>query len=520
MRSASLISSTSVRVLAESGGVGHVREDVIMLVAPEVELKLREVVQDAIKFRIGARRTNLCVEDVRVALFSRGTDAVYGHGSLVREDRARESLCLDNRVSRDVVDSKRAVKSFSDTAQVKDALPNTFLRIPGVGGLFSAKDRVYGCGELLESASPKVPVEGYISAHWLAIEGIQPRVPENPIPEHCLDPFGVSLREGGPLQQGQIAASLKGRYLGMSSSYYASLRPIVKNILSLELQLYFEKVCLLLRSNRLALRKAAIDSVAGDPGIQPLVPYFCQYVNSIVLQRLDDLQTLEALATLVRALVLNPFLHVEPYLHQIIPPIITLVVGVRIGQGFSMEDHWKLRDFCSRLIALICTRFNNSFRCLRPRLLRTITRVFLDPSRSIPALYGAIRAITHLGTPLISEIVAPHVDRYCGLIQREVDESRLGGKTRVVEIEHLRDALGEAMGCFMRTKTIGSDEYKSLFKKYSAFFGKSFVHHSSVPRCDLRISEDTAKWNIQGNPLMYAFPHDKHLYAQLSDHLV
>jgi len=519
MRSASLLTLASILTIAESGGLRDVPDEVTTLIAPEVELKLREVVQVAAKLRKGARRNILSMEDFKLALSLKGADKIYGHGSLIGEDRIRESLRISGRLNRDALEGSVRSTLWTEPTLWKDALPKTFRKISGEQGLYVLQDKEYGCCELLDIGAPKVPVEGFVSAHWLAIEGIQPRTPENPVPGKTLDPFAASLREGDCLRQGQISASLNWNNSTLHSTYFASFRPIVKNVLSRELQLYFEKICLLLRSNRLGLRKAATDSIAGDPGIQPLVPYFCQYVSIDVTHRMDDLQTLEALATLMRALVLNPFLNVEPYLHQLMPPIITLIIGARLGRGLPTDDHWKLRDFCSSLLALICKRFRNSFRSMKPRLLRTITRVFLDPSRPIPALYGATRALTFLGSRVVCEVVAPHVNQYCTLISRGLRERQGGNRTNISEMEHLRNALGEAMGRYASSQKLEKDD--NLVNQFSTFFGKSFLLHFSRSDGEILTNEEFEQPNdTYENPFTYAFPINKEEYAKLSESLV
>lgn len=37
--------------------------------------------------------------------------------------------------------------------------------------------------QVIEAPLPKAPLDTAVSAHWLAIEGVQPAIPENPPPE-------------------------------------------------------------------------------------------------------------------------------------------------------------------------------------------------------------------------------------------------------------------------------------------------------------------------------------------------
>lgn len=55
------------------------------------------------------------------------------------------------------------------------------------------------------------------------------------------------------------------------------------NVLSKELQLYFEKVTEGVFSQDQQLSAAALQSLSQDPGLQPLLPYFIQLISETVL---------------------------------------------------------------------------------------------------------------------------------------------------------------------------------------------------------------------------------------------
>lgn len=42
-------------------------------------------------------------------------------------------------------------------------------------------------------------------------------------------------------------------------------------------------------------------------------------------------------------------------LHQSMPSVMTCLVAKRLGNKFS-DNHWELRDFTAKLVALICRR--------------------------------------------------------------------------------------------------------------------------------------------------------------------
>jgi transcription initiation factor TFIID subunit 6 len=60
------------------------------------------------------------------------------------------------------------------------------------------------------------------------------------------------------------------------------IKPLVRHVLSKELQLYYEKIVEALLSNSAELRNAALESMREDNGIQQLLPYFVQFITDQV----------------------------------------------------------------------------------------------------------------------------------------------------------------------------------------------------------------------------------------------
>ncbi|CAI7820523.1 unnamed protein product, partial [Closterium sp. NIES-54] len=97
----------------------------------------------------------------------------------------------------------------------------------------------------------------------------------------------------------------------------------------------------------------ALRSVAVDAGLHALLPYLVHFIADEVMRSLDDCALLGSLMRLARALLLNPHLHLEPYLHQLMPALVTCVVAKRLGER-QHHAHWHLRAFTAALLALIC----------------------------------------------------------------------------------------------------------------------------------------------------------------------
>nr|CAB3473208.1 unnamed protein product [Digitaria exilis] len=293
----SIVPKETVEVIAQSVGIPSLGPDVAAALAPDVEYRLREIMQESIKCMRHAKRTVLTADDVESALSLRNVEPVYGFAS---------------------------------------GDPLRFKRAVGHKDLFYLDDREVDFKEIIEAPLPKAPLDTAVVAHWLAIEGVQPAIPENPPIDAIVPP-----------------AENKRSEHGKDDGHPVDVKLPVKHVLSRELQMYFDKIAELTMSRSdTSLFKEALVSLAKDSGLHPLVPYFSYFIADEVTRSLGDLPVLFALMRVVRSLLHNPHIHIEPYLHQLMPSMITCIVAKRLGHRLS-DNHWELRDFSANLVALI-----------------------------------------------------------------------------------------------------------------------------------------------------------------------
>ncbi len=118
-----------------------------------------------------------------------------------------------------------------------------------------------------------------------------------------------------------------------------------------------------------------------------------QFIADEVIQNIKNLTVLSVLMRTANCIISNPTLQVEPYLHQLMPCILTCLVGKRLC-GTPTEDHWTLRNFAAYLISTICKRYGNNYSTLQPRITKTLVRALLDPGKPLTTHYGAIVGIS------------------------------------------------------------------------------------------------------------------------------
>ncbi|MCH98081.1 transcription initiation factor TFIID subunit 6-like, partial [Trifolium medium] len=95
---------------------------------------------EAIKCMRHSRRTTLTADDVDAALNLKNVEPIYGFAS---------------------------------------GGPLRFKRAVGHKDLFYIDDKDVDLKDVIEASLPKAPLDTALTCHWLAIEGVQPAIPEN-----------------------------------------------------------------------------------------------------------------------------------------------------------------------------------------------------------------------------------------------------------------------------------------------------------------------------------------------------
>ncbi|KAK7295715.1 hypothetical protein RJT34_18626 [Clitoria ternatea] len=359
----SIVPKETIQVIAQSIGINNLSPDVSLAVAPDVEYRLRQIMQEAIKCMRHSKRTILTADDVDAALTLKNVEPIYGFAS---------------------------------------GGPLRFKRAVGHRDLFYIDDKDVDLKDVIEASLPKAPLDTAITCHWLAIEGVQPAIPEN-----------------APVEV--ISAPSDGKkHAQKDDNLPVDIKLPVKHVLSRELQLYFDKVAeLTLSQSDSVFFKEALVSLATDSGLHPLVPYFTRFIADEVSHGLNNFPLLFALMRVVSSLLQNPNIHIEPYLHQLMPSVVTCLVAKRLGSRLS-DSHWELRDFTANLVASICKRFGHVYSNLQSRLTKTLLNAFLDPKKSMTQHYGAIQGLGALGPHVIRLLLLPNLETYMQLLEPEM----------------------------------------------------------------------------------------------------
>ncbi|GAQ78809.1 Transcription initiation factor TFIID subunit [Klebsormidium nitens] len=393
----SLVSKNSIQVAAQSLGIPNLGDEVAQALAPDVEYRIREICQEAIKCMRHSKRSTLTTDDVNSALSLRNVEPLYGFSS-------------------------------DDPLRFRKAL--------GHSDLFYLDDKELDFSEIIDAPLPKPPIDTTVIAHWLAVDGVQPAIQENPPP-------GAELTL--PTEQKKKIEGQPG--LGAPEDLPVEVKPAVKHVISKELQLYFEKIMELVTSGTDSkLLNDAVRSLASDSGIHPLVPYFIQFIQDEVQRSLHDLPLLFTLMRVAEALLANPHVHIEGYLQQLIPSVVTCLVARRLGGRKNGYRHWDLRDFSATIVATICHRYGHSYSNIQPRLTKTLVNSFLNPKQTYPQHYGSIKGLVALGNRVVRLLVLPNLATYLELLREDLDPQKQKDEVRRYEAQRVYGLLQVAAG--------------------------------------------------------------------------
>ncbi|KAI1078665.1 DUF1546-domain-containing protein [Whalleya microplaca] len=347
----------NVKDAAEAVGILSLSDESLRVLAQDVEYRIGQILVEALRFMRHARRTTMTVQDVSQALRVLDVEPLYGY------------------------DSTRPLRYGE--ASLGPGQP-----------LFYIEDEEVDFEKLINAPLPKVPRDASFTAHWLAVEGVQPTIPQNPT---TAESRSQDLLPKGPGANPALSA--------LSGHDNPNFKPAVKHVVSQEQILYFEKIQAALMDDNpdpevQRLREAALESISSEPGIHQLIPYFVNFVNNQVTHHLDDNFVLRQMMELTNALIRNEHIFLAPYASALCAPVLTCLLGRKIGSESGLDaikEQYQLREFAATLIGQIARKYSETNKMLRPKLVRTCLKNFLNPSFPPAVWYGAICGMAAAG---------------------------------------------------------------------------------------------------------------------------
>nr|XP_034841104.1 transcription initiation factor TFIID subunit 6 [Maniola hyperantus] len=386
----------SVKVIAESVGIGSLVDDAAKELADDVSYRLKIIVQDAMKFMQHSKRQKLSITDIDHALKVQNIEPQYGFIQ-------------------------------------PDSLP---FRFASGGGreLHFIEEKDIDLSEILSAPPPKIPLDVSLRAHWLSVDGVQPTVPENPPPlskeAQKLESVDPITKLSKPANKDSAGKPVCGKAARLKASESVHVKQLATHELSVEQQLYYKEITEACVGSDEGRRAEALQSLACDPGLHEMLPRMCTFISEGVKVNVvqNNLALLIYLMRMVKAMLDNQSLYLEKYLHELIPSVSTCIVARQLCMRPEVDNHWALRDFAARLMAQICKTFNTSTNNLQTRVTRLFSKALQCPSQTndesgpsmvasmkesektpLASLYGAVQGLAELGPEVVKVFILPRV---------------------------------------------------------------------------------------------------------------
>ena len=376
----------TIKAVVESVGFDKPGDETLQYLSENVTLIVKEIIQEATKFRSKSKRKLLSTNDIDHALKVKNIEPVYG---------------------------------FSSSTYVP------FRHASGGGReIYFQEDTDVDLEDLMGQSLPKVPLDITLKSHWLVIDGIQPSIPENPPPikkeaqlNEVVHPFSkrqhvlevkvgkvetnkTSSKEGKKESKAEKKRAEELKKAQNDKLENEQCKPLVTHELSVEQQLYYKELTEASVGSIENKRIEALQSLSNDPGLYQLLPRFITFIAEGVRVNVaqHNLAVLIYLLRMIKALLENSTLYLEKYLHELIPAVMTCIVSKQLCPRPDFDNHWALRDFATRLMAQICRHFNTPTNNIQSRITKTLSQSLIVENSPLATHYGAIAGLSELGT--------------------------------------------------------------------------------------------------------------------------
>ncbi|XP_064638740.1 transcription initiation factor TFIID subunit 6-like [Lineus longissimus] len=401
------LAAESIKVISESVGISGLSEDAATMLAEETSYRLKRVVQEAVKFMHHGKKRKLTMPDLDHALKVQNVEPLYGFHS-------------------------------------REFIP---FRFASGGGreLHFTEEKELDLQELVNTHPPKIPIDVSMKAHWLAVDGIQPSIPENPPPvtkeiqkNESVDPSNKPTVEKQKIKPMMEVTKTKHKKM----QELAKLKPYTKHELSMEQQLYYKEITEACVGSDESRRSEALQSLATDPGLYQMLPRFSTFISEGVKINVvqNNLALLIYLMRMVKSLMDNSTLYLEKYLHELIPAVTTCIVSKQLCLRPDVDNHWALRDFAARLMGQMCRAFSTSTNNIQTRITRMFTKALQSEKAPLATHYGAIGGLAELGTEVMKTFILPYIKHEGERIKLVMDSPVLNNADKIAS-EHVRQLL-------------------------------------------------------------------------------
>ena len=438
----------SIKVIGESVGVGNLSDASAKYLADHVTGRIKLIIQESAKFEHKAKRKKLFTSDVDFGLRCLNVEPVYGF----QVDSCEQGLPfrLASGGGRELV--------FLDAEKEIDVLKLA-----------------------TNSNLPKIPPEVALKPHWLALEDIQPAIPENPAPVskqeqrlEAIDPLAAQNSNNNAVHSVQ----LKDKLAKKKRLETVKLKQLATHELSVEQQLYYKEITEACVGSDETKRAEALQSLTFDNGLHQMLPRLCTFISEGVKVNVvqNNLALLIYLMRMVKAILDNNSLYLEKYLHELIPTIVTCIVSKQLCMRPEADNHWALRDFAARLLAQTSKAYNTATNNIQVRLTRILTKA-IDSGVPLSSAYGALSALCELGVDVQRTLVFKRI-KVLGERITSNDCAGISMGEFKAAVDHVKTYILKVIPNTIKGTRPGPDNLEDFKQEFGYLFGP--LLHSTV----------------------------------------
>lgn len=307
-----------------------------------------------------------------------------------------------------------------------------------INSLWRPKQNIIDLEEYLSKPISTCPMNPFPHFHWFTIDGKKPNISENFIREeyiqnqqksnnhnnantnNTLITQGNSILNNSMINTNNSNSNNDNLKDNQNKGLFKVIPPVIHNI-SKELQIFFEnfkqrfrkeiKISKLSPDPYLAMTKeleVSINVIKTEPGVVELLPYIIEFLMSNLTLSTDS-KVQMAILYHIEAILVNQFFFIEPYLHQIITLLLSIILleteGIHVGSIVK-----------NKLFAINClTVLTQRFQIKYPNFLFQLLSIFQSNlvSKTKPlymTIFGAIESIIALGPVYSKKIILPLYD--------------------------------------------------------------------------------------------------------------
>ncbi|CAF3598375.1 unnamed protein product [Rotaria sp. Silwood1] len=445
----------SIQFIADSNQCQHLPDECIKYLTLEATGVVRFLLQDALKFTRKCRRTKMITEDFESAMKMRYLEPIVGF-----------------RLSNGNLPFKTTTAAGSSHREVQ-----------------CIDDHELQLDQVITAPLPKVPLDISIRTHWLAIEGKQPTINENP---EIISKADLTADSLDPMK------SLTKKRYNLDASKIKTSNP---HELSLEQQIYYKEITEACVGSEEQKRTEAIASLSTETGLHQILPRIVLFISEGVKINLMqyNLAILIYLMRMTSALLDNKSLYCEKYLHQLFPAIMSCILAKQLCARPDTDNHWALRDYAASRCAQMVKMFSANIHGLRNRIVRIFLRTFHSERLPLVTHYGALVGLCEMGQETIEELVFPIIRTLGERIIKYLENPSLSSIDKIT-IDRISGVISKYIPIAYRASRPAPDDLEHFKHEFGSYYGHRLHTHVIQLRQQSRSTSSQSTQNRQFSP--------------------